>query len=108
MRFLVRLCFGDGFLIGGGLVVDVSVPPQEILPNKAKGEALAKEFTDQQGRKILLVVGGFQGKKTVADFTLPPDSKVVSHFGNTRRLRDGTWRFQGKGILYDLLEFTGN
>ena len=31
MRFLVRLCFGDGFLIGGGLVVDVSVPPQEVL-----------------------------------------------------------------------------
>ena len=85
-----------------------SIPPQEILPHKAKGEALAKEFTDQQGRKILLVVGGFQGKKTVADFTLPPDSKVVSHFGNTRRLRDGTWRFQGKGILYDLLELTGN
>ena len=42
MHFLVRLCFGDGFLIGGGFVVDVSVPPQEILQG---GKILADDVS---------------------------------------------------------------
>ncbi len=81
------------------------------LPHRAvpliikKGEAIAHEFTNPQGKRVILIVGGFLPSKTQATFSIPSNAVATSRFGFTKPKRDGqTWTFQCKGVCADLLE----
>ena len=80
-----------------------NIPPREIPLQQKKGEAIGREFTDHQGNRVLLLVGGFQEGKTEALIQLPENAEPISRHGHTRRLRKGTWSFTGKGVCYDLI-----
>jgi hypothetical protein len=72
-----------------------------------KGSAIAREFTDAQGKKVILLVGGFLPGKTHVTLHLPKNAVVTSRFGATKPQRNGIWSFQGKGLCADILEIEG-
>lgn len=81
-----------------------NIPSREVPLQLKKGEAIAREFTDHQGNRVVLLVGGLQPGKTEALFALPGNVSPVSRYGATRRFRNGNWSFTGRGVCCDLVE----
>ena len=87
------------------LLSDLST--REVPLTIKKGSAIAREFTDAQGKKVILLVGGFLPGKTHVTLNLPKNAVVTSRFGATKPQRNGIWSFQGKGLCADILEIEG-
>lgn len=81
-----------------------NIPSREVPLRQKKGEAMAREFMDTRGNRVVLLIGGLKAGKTETLITFPKNATPVSRFGATRQLRNGNWCFIGKGICYDLIE----
>ncbi|MBO4618963.1 MAG: hypothetical protein J5654_02520 [Victivallales bacterium] len=79
-------------------------PVRDIPVTVKKGNAIAREFTDAQGKRVILLVGGFLPGKTHVTLNLPKNATVTSRFGATKPQRNGVWTFEGKGLCADILE----
>ena len=80
-----------------------NLSPRDLPLTIRKGDAIAREFTDHSGRRVILLIGGFLPGKTHAILNLPPDAHVTSRFGLAKPRRNGAWHFQATGPCADLL-----
>ena len=80
------------------------IPAREVTLTVKKGSAIAREFINPQGKKVILLIGGFLQGKTQATLSFPPNASVTSRFGTSKPKRNSVWTFEGKGLCADILE----
>jgi len=87
--------------LSGHLLSDAAAP-QLTVKNSGKSPAVARAFTDENGKSVVLIAATGSGT-CQAQLTVTGKSGLKSKYGNTVEISPGVYRFTGNDMDSDLL-----